>query len=373
MPALFTYRALLKFFMTVITFLLVLHPHDAQAETENNKLTRLTEFLAGRGHHDNSSRIRAFSREPVYKRYSRQIQKRWRGYREFTLDKLKKWRRENVEIKKTDTVFYPFSGPDLPNLVAAFPENRHYVLIGLEKAGLPADLDKLTPLQMAKGILTVNQAVRTPVHENFFYTVEMKQNVSGNRVFTGTTHILLTYMGLMNFKPLQLRAFTVDYNGRRVYLKSSEVKKQTAVSVQIIAADTRGRRRTIEYLQIDLADSRYISKNPGAFLYLEQFKPYQTFIKASSYLLHLRNYRTLKEEILTSSSLLFMDDTGIKYSDLKDDFSVKVYGEYKGTIPLFKNRFQSDLEAVFKQQKPEPLPFQYGYGPRPRIIVAVPE
>jgi len=58
------------------------------------------------------------------------------------------------------------------------------------------------------------------------------------------------------------------------------------------------------------------------------------------------------------------DDTGLPYAlMLRDGFRVELYGNYVGTIPAFRYRYQTDLAAAYKEQGNHlPLPFAWSYA-----------
>jgi hypothetical protein len=53
--------------------------------------------------------------------------------------------------KYTDTVFYPFSGPDILNALAFFPDGTEYIMFGLESPGRIPDPHTQPPARLNAG------------------------------------------------------------------------------------------------------------------------------------------------------------------------------------------------------------------------------
>src|SRR5690606_31407101 len=96
--------------------------------------------------------------------------------------------------------------------------------------------------------------------------------------------------------------------------------------------------------------------------YLRKLEPTTTLIKSASYLLHITEFRKMRNVLLDTSAFLVQDDSGLQYELLrKRGWEVRPYGTYVVPIPPFENKFQPELAALFDSGKARPLPFRFGY------------
>jgi hypothetical protein len=87
-----------------------------------------------------------------------------------------------------------------------------------------------------------------------------------------------------------------------------------------------------------------------------------TLIKSASYLLHKPYFSTIRNLILSKTSWIVEDDSGIPYRYFDRAWDVRLYGKYSDPIPLFKNWKQPDLKEAFSSRKDiQPLGFAIGY------------
>ncbi|MBC7804475.1 MAG: hypothetical protein H7Y16_11415, partial [Candidatus Parcubacteria bacterium] len=61
---------------------------------------------------------------------------------------MRKWGCQELGRVDGGTVFYPFSGPDLPTPVQLFPDADRYVLVSMQKAEPPPPLDRMSPKEL---------------------------------------------------------------------------------------------------------------------------------------------------------------------------------------------------------------------------------
>jgi hypothetical protein len=88
----------------------------------------------------------------------------------------------------------------------------------------------------------------------------------------------------------------------------------------------------------------------------------RAFAKAASYLMHGGNFTTVRDFLLTHTSTIVQDDSGIPLKAFPTDrWIVLGYGTYNRPIDLFKDKYQPDLAALFQQSQRDPLPFSFGY------------
>jgi hypothetical protein len=101
-----------------------------------------------------------------------------------------------------------------------------------------------------------------------------------------------------------------------------------------------------------------------------------TLLKAASYLMHGPNFGRVRDFLLTRSSVLVQDDSGIPYRFFNaNQWTLRHVGRYVGPIDIFQQHVQPDLAAAFARSQPAPLEFGFGYqwqAHRSSLLIARP-
>ena len=321
-------------------------------------------FLSGRLQTvDKSVPIGSYLKNDSYGVYKKKIHDHWAQYKKLIYDPLVEWRKKNIPKVDNKLVFYPFSGPDFPNANALYPDAQEYIMIGLEPGGLEPNIDAMPKEKVMKGLFEIVASQDSISRLNFYMTNKMKQNISAS-VFKGTAPVILTYFGLLGFKPLSLRSITVNDEGNIEYLTQKDIAekyKNGNVSVEFIFLDAEGRKKKLTYFSANVANEGITAK-PNVMKYLEKKESFVSTFKAASYLVHYANFSKIKDYAVSRAEMIVMDDTGPRISDLKKDFDITVYGKYTKPIALWPNMYQASLTDLHNKQKPAPIHFRFGYG-----------
>ena len=80
---------------------------------------------------------RSGAAEGPWHSYAQEVSTYWREYDHRIGRPLRQWACKELDRSEGVTVFYPFSGPDLPWAYQLFPEADRYVLVAMEKAEAP--------------------------------------------------------------------------------------------------------------------------------------------------------------------------------------------------------------------------------------------
>lgn len=116
----------------------------------------------------------------------------------------------------------------------------------------------------------------------------------------------------------------------------------------------------VYYIRADLAND---GGNGALFKWMTQFQPAVAYLKAASYLLHEPYFSRARDFLLTHSSAILQDDSGIplRYYLQSGPWQISFFGHYNGTLDLFKKYYQPDLAAAYQQTGALPLDFGTGY------------
>ena len=338
------------------------------SETENKRVvkenpyaTEVAAYLAGINL-ESSSSLNKLTLTPEYQSYKREINTSWQIYRKKNLDQISLWRKNKMENIGNGTVFYPFSGPDILHATAFFPEGKKYILLALEKSGPMPDPRKVT--SQIEGLHSLKAALTNILGMGFFHTNNMAFQIAAHE-YSSITAVLMFFLARTGNLVVAVNQIYLDDKGYPV-LQSSKPPQvnldsfTTGVEIVFKKAD-ENIQRFVYYFRGDISDLS-LHRKIGLIKMIRQKPGFTTFLKAASYLMYNPRYDDIRELILSGSSFIVTDTSGIPlhyfHSALWDrDF----YGSYNSPIPLFANRCQPDLRKIINKKSKGALPFSFGY------------
>ncbi len=345
-------------------------PHDVLLTDRARVLAGMMPEVAGR--------LSSVTGDAVWQAYRAEFDRTWSHSETERFQAMRAWRdgalREALP-GPCDTLFYPFSGPDIVNAWVLFPNCKRYVMFGLEHTGAFPTLEGMSPARVDRLLGDVRHVVADLFERNYFITKRMMSDLETPEL-EGTLpvlELLLARLGstLTAVTPLELTpAGTLVEPGSepaagRAYLPA----------VRIDSLSPTGMPQQILYFRMQ-ADDAPLAKHPGVGLFLESLHPYRTVIKSASYLMHGPGFTRIRGELLAGSSSILQDDTGIPFALLNTaEWDVRLYGEYAKPIREFSSAEQPDLAAAFAEpRRARPLPFTWGYHWRSgssQVILAI--
>lgn len=304
---------------------------------------------------------------PEVQAHNKTIMEMKASYEERNLSKMSKWRDQKlIGIPRPhETLFYPFSGPDVVNMLTFFPNQQTYVMMGLEYVGtaetVAAWMQPLTKSRMD----TIRKAVESVFIRSFFRTLDMSSDFSRN----GTRGVLpgmLLMLKLLDRDIKSVQWVALNTDGSMRYLTAEETKTAcTNFGIEItIAHPTQGYDQTIYYFKTDLADSG-INSNPGLRAFIQyKLGTTMTFVKSASCLMHMKDFVWMRGAVLDISRAVLQDDTGVPFKYYKKgNWTSHLYGQYVGpygeSFAAFK---QPDLIKAYEDMPLQLLDFNMGYG-----------
>jgi hypothetical protein len=317
------------------------------------------------------ARSLASDQEKAWTDYSKVAAADWRYLEKRYLSRIGGWReRALAGLPSGTTAFYPFGGPDAANLLAFFPDAREYVLVGLEPVGcLPSQPSDYTSAYFTE----LREDLSSVVANGFFRTKEMGGSFKEGSV-NGVLPLLVFLIARSGFSIEDATPIAIAPSGAMLLKdQAANQAKPETEGVAIRFSDSRHGSRTLRYFALNLQNSR-LSHKPGTVKYLNDLPAPATLIKSASYLLHKTYFSTIRNLILSKSSWIVEDDSGIPYRYFDGAWEVRLYGKYSDPIALFKNWRQEDLKAAFSSQKNVPaLDFAMGYrhAGESNLLVAV--
>ncbi len=327
------------------------------------KYTNTAKFLAGIPL-DASSKLAKSEQTAVGKEHQNFFQKTWNKLEERQLSKVRNWSStELTDVNKSvKTIFYPFSGPDFLYASQFFPQGENYILAGLEPVGSIPELEEMSDSKLARKLSEVQRSLDAILNFSFFRTKSMAVDLSQQ----GVIPVLFVFLARTNHEILAVEHISIDKSANIKVLKPEEkdtVGKGLVPGIRIkFVNGGETKARTLYYFSTDLSDSG-LKKTPEFKQFVQQFSSPVTYLKAASYLMHSDSFSDIRQLILTHSSNLLQDDSGIPIKHFTSPpWDLKFYGHYTKPIDLFKNDYQADLRKVYQNDKTiKPLDFGIGY------------
>ncbi|MCX8123189.1 MAG: hypothetical protein N3F66_03385 [Spirochaetes bacterium] len=327
----------------------------------DTKLVEATRFLAGKPLSP-SSALFQLTLDKRYIAYIDELKKSWARLQQKNLDEIEKWRKQNLPAKYNKTIFYPFSGPDILNAVAFFPDGNEYIMFGLEPCGEIPDPHSVAKERIFSGLWGLRTSLNEILNMNFFKTLDMQKNVSTNE-FNSMISIIMWFLGQMNYEVINAKKIWIDDNS--LITTSPPVMKQNKYisGTEIFFKDSSGYIKRVRYFQINVIDNS-LSTYTNFIPHLESYPRYTTIIKSASYLMHNDNkFIKIRDLTLNHSDLILQDDSGVAFKFFSPyQWKFTFFGVYTKPVPLFAHRYQPELKEKFDTLSKGPLPFSYGYN-----------
>ena len=282
-----------------------------------------------------------------------------------------KWARtELAETKTVPTVFYPFSGPDFAHVYTLFPDAKSYTLIGLEPVGTLPELENYTPELQRKAFKRLGNGLKFILASSFFITHDMDTVLQGKEL-KGTVPLLNFFMVRLGCKVLGFELMKLTPDGV-LELKEPGKRLSGNDAVRFTFRTADGDVKQLTYISGNLSDDGLNRINIGLKKYIQTLENPVTYLKSASYLLHYASFSTIRSLIVGQSSYVLQDDSGLPFIYLRaPKWQTLLYGNYTGTIPLFKLMHQEKLLLAYqdslKAGKERPLNFRLGYGKKQQI------
>jgi hypothetical protein len=303
--------------------------------------------------------------DAVWQAYRAEFDHTWSHSEAERFHAMRTWR--DGELRGTlsgpcDTLFYPFSGPDIVNAWVLFPECNRYVMFGLEHTGSFPKLEGMNPARVDRLLGNVRHVVADLFERNYFITRQMMADLETPEL-EGTLPVVALLLARLGSTLTAVTPLELTPDGTFVTPRPGlAASRANLPAVRIDTLSPTGMRQQILYFRMQ-ADDAPMAKHPGMGLFFGSLRPYRTLIKSASYLMHGPGFTRIRGELLAGSSSILQDDTGIPFALLNTpEWDVRLYGKYAKPVKDFGYAEQPDLAAAFAEPgRARPLPFTWGY------------
>lgn len=293
---------------------------------------------------------------PRWKLHQANVNELWRQFSDYRQPRINTFsQRELGSLRSADTVFYPFSGPDILFASAFFPQAENYILCGLEGADPLTDIARLTMEQRETGLDGLYTAITTALNCSFFITKDMRVDLQRTE-FKGTLPIVLVFLARLGIDIDSITPIDIDTAGQ---VRAASGKGR---GYHVRCKGGFGRGKNIYYFQQNLANDS-LGPNSPFLKFVRNFGTPVTYLKSASYLMHSGEFSNIRDAILNSSRAVLQDDSGIPFRFFRNPpWDVRLFGNYTGTLDIFKSDFQPDLLAAYQQQTLSVENINFGVG-----------
>ena len=338
---------------------------DIKAFDAKNNFNATASVLAGVK--STSGNLSNYLDSSAWKENASFIDSSWTKLERGRLVKMRTWRdKEFGNISKNEkTLFYPFSGPDFLTAYTFFPNVDKYVMLGLEPIGRLPEIAKMKTKDAVQYVGCFKISLADIFNKSYFITQYMGRDLQNQKV-NGTLPILSFFIKRTGNEIADIK-YVVKISKDSIIEVPYDYKDKKnlpfGVRIDIVS---NGQPKSVYYFRYDVSNAKF-NDTTVFFKYLNKMQsPVATYIKSASYLLHNNFMSNMLAFILKKSDDVIQDDTGVpfKYFVEKDNWVVKVYGEYQKPVKNFNwlDR-QKELQAVFDKDSlniPK-LPFHLGY------------
>jgi hypothetical protein len=297
----------------------------------------------------------AIAESPRWAAFAKEVTANWTRYSQKIAEPMSQWALAELP-RISDTVFYPFSGPDFVTVHQLFPTAQRYVMMAMQNAERPLDLANIAPdlLEPSLGVLT---SAWQHFGENGFYVTEyLEKYLYSTRANIGASTFIVSFLSLQGFEIERVVPIQVAADGTLQEM-SPDTPRWRSVRIQ---ASKQGKPIIIDYLKIDLSNAG-LQATPENLMLINTLTTNPVLFKAASHLPQNVGFNVIANQVLAQSPLIVQDETGLSYSTLIRAHQVALFGKFVVAHHAFTS-YHTDLAKAFAQRSDiKPLNFRFGY------------
>lgn len=294
---------------------------------------------------------------PAFAGYATAASEGWQTYVQTFAQPLRAWSGRELRQDFGQKAFYPFSGPDLPSVLAVYPAANHVVMISDQYAIRYFDPFALKEPEQGAMLLEMGDAWARFGRLGFFLTQELNKG-GGRKYHLSPTMILMAFAVRLGYEVRAVRPTCLDTADLSIRPVDAKEARWGSVRLEL---RKDGKDLVVDYVQLDLSNRGL--RRPEARALVESLAKSPVLLKAASHLLQKSAFSTLRNAILAAAPQVVQDETGLEYDAMAQHFNVRLYGEYVGAHRLFKEATNPSLITAYQARAKEvrPLGFRLGY------------
>ncbi len=291
---------------------------------------------------------------PSWANHKAKLDRLWADFGSRHEAPIRSWASSQIgDLQSSGALFYPFGGPDFLYANAFFPRTETIVLCGLESCEPLPSLSQLGAGEVSSSMDGLTTSIKTAMQFSFFITKDMRHDLVNTR-FKGVLPLILTFMARSGQRVESVDFVRLDGNGQPVVASSGN-------GLLIRGYGPNGGAKRVFYFRQDLSDG---GLSPGSPLlrFVSSLGRPPAFVKSASYLMHEEGFHNIRNYLINNCRGIVQDPSGVPYRNLvASGADVRLYGNYQGTLDMFRSHQQQDLINAYQQGQTQPLNFGIGY------------
>lgn len=154
--------------------------------------------------------------EDQWRAASREIGQYWGAYERRIGSPMRQWGCQELASAEGRTVFYPFSGPDLPSVALLYPDASRYAMVSMQRAGPPPDLQALNSEQLGEYLIALRKAWKSYGTLGYFRTDDLEADRKSAGPRLGVTGPLMAFAARLGFTMHRVEPIQLDVSGNVV-------------------------------------------------------------------------------------------------------------------------------------------------------------
>lgn len=316
-------------------------------------LTDMAKLLAGM--RISNTQLKHLKQTSSWQKHRRFLNNAWTKLEANQLSPIRQW--QETELQKIDSsihpVFYPFSNANFAQVYSLFPQSREFILTGIEPVGFIPNLAEIKTAKLETKLQQVRSYLYAILPLDYFRTKDIQ-----NQQTQEALPALYVFLARTNNRIVDVEYVGIDRNGN---IQPKQSGMGSGVKITFVTPGNSD-SRLLYYFSADLSN-KGIKAKPELAKFLRQYDNKITYIQGASYLMHFDSFSLIKDLILSQSSYLLQDDSGLPLSAFESErWDVTFYGNYTQPSPMFGDRYQPKLWQIYTS-KPniKPLTFATGY------------
>jgi hypothetical protein len=296
----------------------------------------------------------------AYERYQERMDAAWSAYDTGRGELIRHWSQLQLAGVSDEHVFYPFSGPDFVTAQRFYPGAERYIMVAMQIAGRPPELDRDT-LRSDDIFSTFAQGADAFQRNGFFVTADLYEEFQDGDAVEGITGMLMLMADRTGYEVVTVEPVRADENGDVEVVPETERTARSWASVRLNMVRRADEQPvTLDYLRLNLSDT-WLRAHDGDAAFITNAAAGHVVIKAASHMPQRGWFNLLNDAIATTAHSVLQDETGLPWELLTQHMSVRLFGEYLAPNRLFPEAPHQTLIDAYAVADPEVLPFEYGY------------
>jgi hypothetical protein len=305
-------------------------------------------FLAALPVAENSP-LKKFEQLPAYRIYAEYLSGKWQTAQKDRWDAMTAWAQGEIwpHLNASLPLFYMFGGPDYLNAGVLYPEAPRYILCGLEPIGKVPALEALPEEKIAEAVTNLGVSLKSMFEQGFFFTKDMQEELNRSEA-SGVLPLLYTLVARAGNQITDVHYLKLSEAGDVQTVTGENPVKEGARGVKITFVHKRGAPpQELYYFRTDLSDKALKVDNRFQRFLASQGQS-NCYLKAASYLMHTKEFSQIRDLLLSQSTTILQDDSGIAFRDFPPGkWKIALYGNYEGPVSSIAWAVQPELKKAY--------------------------